>query len=112
METNKISIAIDGPAAAGKSTVAKIVARELSYIYIDTGAMYRAITFKALEQAIPLNNEAEILNILKHTEINLSQGTEGQRVVIEESIERMKFVLKKLRITYLPLHDTASYMKS
>ena len=83
METNKISIAIDGPAAAGKSTVAKIVARELSYIYIDTGAMYRAITFKALEQAIPLNNEAEILNILKHTEINLSQGTEGQRVVID-----------------------------
>src|SRR5690625_1421990 len=83
METNKISIAIDGPAAAGKSTVAKIVARELSYIYIDTGAMYRAITFKALEQAIPLNNEAEILNILKHTEINISQRTEGQCVVID-----------------------------
>ena len=40
----KISIAIDGPAAAGKSTVAKLVAEKLSYIYIDTGAMYRALT--------------------------------------------------------------------
>ena len=41
----KLCIAIDGPAAAGKSTVAKIVARKKSYIYIDTGAMYRAITY-------------------------------------------------------------------
>ncbi|MEB8772470.1 (d)CMP kinase, partial [Bacillus cereus] len=40
----RISIAIDGPAAAGKSTVAKVVAKELSYVYIDTGAMYRTLT--------------------------------------------------------------------
>ena len=48
--TKKISIAIDGPAAAGKSTVAKIVAEKLSYIYIDTGAMYRALTLKAINK--------------------------------------------------------------
>ena len=46
--TKKISVAIDGPAAAGKSTVAKIVAEQFAYIYIDTGAMYRALTLKAL----------------------------------------------------------------
>ena len=45
----RISIAIDGPAAAGKSTVAKVVAK-LSYVYIDTGAMYRTLTYAALEQ--------------------------------------------------------------
>lgn len=44
----RISIAIDGPAAAGKSTVAKRIAERLSYVYIDTGAMYRALTYRAL----------------------------------------------------------------
>lgn len=48
----KISIAIDGPAAAGKSTVAKIAAEKLSYVYIDTGAMYRALTYKTLQEAL------------------------------------------------------------
>ena len=50
----KLRIAIDGPAAAGKSTVAKIVAENLSYIYIDTGAMYRSITYKAIKNDIDL----------------------------------------------------------
>ena len=45
----KISVAIDGPAAAGKSTVAKIVAENFNYIYVDTGAMYRALTYKAFK---------------------------------------------------------------
>lgn len=47
--TKKICIAIDGPAAAGKSTVAKIVAKKLRFVYIDTGAMYRAVTYIALK---------------------------------------------------------------
>lgn len=50
------SIAIDGPAASGKSTVAKELAKKLEYIYIDTGAMYRATTYKALSIGIDLNN--------------------------------------------------------
>ena len=61
----KISIAIDGPAAAGKSTVAKLVAEKLSYIYIDTGAMYRALTFKALKSGAGLENEQELADILQ-----------------------------------------------
>ena len=47
--TKKIQIAIDGPAGAGKSTIAKIAAEKLGYTYIDTGAMYRALTYKALQ---------------------------------------------------------------
>jgi CMP/dCMP kinase len=50
--TKRIIIAIDGPAASGKSTTARRVAQQLGYIYIDTGAMYRAVTFKALQQGI------------------------------------------------------------
>ena len=50
------SIAIDGPAGAGKSTVAKVLAKKLNYVYIDTGAMYRATTYKALSLGVDLNN--------------------------------------------------------
>lgn len=81
--TKKIAIAIDGPAAAGKSTVAKIVANELSYIYIDTGAMYRAITLKALENAVDVNNEQQLVDILETTSIKLVQSEEGQRVLLD-----------------------------
>ena len=48
----KLQIAIDGPASAGKSTVAKLVAKKLGYIYCDTGAMYRAVTYAALKANI------------------------------------------------------------
>lgn len=64
-------IAIDGPAGAGKSTVAKILAQELGYIYIDTGAMYRALTLKALEKGISTDNLSEIANLAKNTTIDL-----------------------------------------
>ena len=64
---NKISIAIDGPAAAGKSTVAKIVAENLSYIYIDTGAMYRALTYKAILNQVDLENEDQLNQLLSDT---------------------------------------------
>ena len=49
----KLQIAIDGPASAGKSTVAKLVATKLGYIYCDTGAMYRAVTYAAIQAKVP-----------------------------------------------------------
>lgn len=82
--TKKISIAIDGPAAAGKSTVAKIVAEKLSYIYIDTGAMYRALTFKAIQQNIDLQDETALLDTLNNTTITLLPGEKGQLVLLDD----------------------------
>ncbi|MGM0845980.1 MAG: (d)CMP kinase [Bacillota bacterium] len=79
----KLRIAIDGPAAAGKSTVAKIVAEKLSYIYIDTGAMYRAITYKAIQNEVDLNDEANLYQLLLHTKIELAPGQEGQLVYVD-----------------------------
>jgi CMP/dCMP kinase len=79
----KIAIAIDGPAAAGKSTVAKIVASKLSYIYIDTGAMYRAITLKALENSVDVHDENSLEVLLKSTDIKLIQQEDGQRVLLD-----------------------------
>jgi cytidylate kinase len=81
----KISIAIDGPAAAGKSTVAKQVAENLSYIYIDTGAMYRAITYKALTKEINIHNEKELSEVLTETTIGLQPSSSGQLVYLDGS---------------------------
>jgi len=88
----KLSIAIDGPAAAGKSTVAKIVAEKLSYVYIDTGAMYRALTYKAIVNQLNLEDEALLLDMLLSTEIKLLPSDNGQLVYLDN-----KDVTKEIR---------------
>ncbi|MEH7355246.1 (d)CMP kinase [Neobacillus drentensis] len=79
----KLSIAIDGPAAAGKSTVAKIVAEKLSYMYIDTGAMYRALTYKAIVNHLNLEEEALLFDMLLSTDIKLLPSDKGQLVYLD-----------------------------
>lgn len=79
----QFQIAIDGPAAAGKSTVAKIAARELGYIYIDTGAMYRSLTYKALHTAADLRSGEALKDLLDSTEIVLRQMEDGQHVSVD-----------------------------
>ncbi|PFV74174.1 cytidylate kinase [Bacillus sp. AFS059628] len=78
----QISIAIDGPAAAGKSTVAKVVAKKLSYVYIDTGAMYRTITYAALEQKVDIENEQQLMEVVKNVKIEFQQGEDTQLVFL------------------------------
>jgi cytidylate kinase len=69
-----ISIAIDGPAGAGKSTVAKIIAESLKFEYIDTGSMYRAFTFKVLERGISVNDIGSIIQELDNTAIDFTNN--------------------------------------
>ena len=71
------SIAIDGPAGAGKSTVAKAVARELGYLYVDTGAMYRTVGLFMLRKGISLREEALVTEKLPDCHIRLSYNEEG-----------------------------------
>ncbi|ALC81434.1 MULTISPECIES: (d)CMP kinase [Bacillus] len=78
----KLSIAIDGPAAAGKSTVAKIVATKKSFIYIDTGAMYRAVTYAAIKNQIDLADENQLAELLKRTTIDLVVESGKQKVFV------------------------------
>ncbi|WBO91800.1 (d)CMP kinase [Bacillus tropicus] len=78
----RISIAIDGPAAAGKSTVAKVVAKKLSYVYIDTGAMYRTLTYAALEQKVDIENEEQLMKVVKNVNIEFQQGENTQLVFL------------------------------
>ena len=64
-----INIAIDGPAGAGKSTVARAVAKKLGILYLDTGAMYRAMALKAMREGIDPNDKEQVLPLLECTEI-------------------------------------------
>lgn len=66
----KISVAIDGPAGAGKSTIAKLVSKRFDLMYINTGAMYRAVALKAQEQNLQPENVQEICNIIKTMEMH------------------------------------------
>lgn len=67
------SVAIDGPAGSGKSTIAKLLAKELNISYIDTGSMYRALAYKAAISDIDLENDLEIEKLLKNTELSMDK---------------------------------------
>jgi len=73
MKKNGLIIAIDGPAAVGKSTLAKLISRELGFLYIDTGAIYRAITWKVLKNNIDVNDENIISDLLLDTSITIKR---------------------------------------
>ena len=79
-----MQIAIDGPAGAGKSTISKFVATELGYLYIDTGAMYRAIGYKAINSGVDLNDEARVSEIAKSTKLELKITESGQGVFVDD----------------------------
>jgi cytidylate kinase len=76
-------IAIDGPAGSGKSTVSKMVARHLGLVYIDTGAMYRALTLKAMRSGTDLEDEGALVEIAKSTEIELGYEDGRQAVLLD-----------------------------
>ncbi|MCM0582252.1 (d)CMP kinase [Weissella diestrammenae] len=82
---NAIQIAIDGPASAGKSTIAKILANDFGYIYVDTGAMYRVVTLAALRAKIDLNDEQAVTQLLPQVDITFAPGEPVQKVFLNET---------------------------
>lgn len=79
-----IQIAIDGPASAGKSTVAKILAKKNGFIYCDTGAMYRALTLAAITKNIDLDSEEALMALLNDIKISFTQEKDGQHVHLND----------------------------
>lgn len=77
-------VAIDGPAGAGKSTVARIVADRLGYLYIDTGAMYRAVAWKVLSAGISISDQRAITALAKRLDIRLEKRDGEQRVLADD----------------------------
>src|SRR5437867_4253604 len=76
--STRLIIAIDGPAGSGKSTVARRVAAILGYLYLDSGAMYRAVALKALQKGIPIDAEEQLEALTLETHIELKSPTAEQ----------------------------------
>ena len=93
----RLNIAIDGPAGAGKSTVARKVAKELSMVYIDTGAMYRALTWLAFEKKINVDEEESLFHLLKESDIRFQN--EGEAILVKMNGEDVTEELRKTDIT-------------
>ena len=74
----RLTIAIDGPAGSGKSSVARLVARTLGYLYLDSGAMYRALALKALRRNVRVDDELQLEELARETQIELKQPTPQQ----------------------------------
>jgi cytidylate kinase len=79
----KLTIAIDGPAGAGKSTIAQRLARILGYTNLESGAMYRALALKAIEQKLPLEDEEALVQLAEHSRIELEPTANGNRVLLD-----------------------------
>ncbi len=77
-------VAIDGPAGSGKSTVSKLVAEKLGLLYIDTGAMYRALTLKAMRQKLNLGDGDELTELARSTKIDLQSISGKLKVIMDE----------------------------
>jgi len=69
------TIAIDGPSAAGKSTIGELLARELNYLYLDTGVMYRAVTVAAMQRGVPVEDDAAVCRLARQVDIQILQPT-------------------------------------
>jgi CMP/dCMP kinase len=80
---DKLIIAIDGPSGSGKSTVGKAIARRLSYLYIDSGAVYRAVGRKALDANTPLEDEASVARLAREANIKLEGDPDHLRVLLD-----------------------------
>lgn len=98
----KLVVAIDGPAAAGKSTVAKMVAKKIGATYIDTGAMYRAVTYFALSQNIDPKDESAVVSLLPILKLDIK---EDERIFLNGTD-----VTKQIRS--IEVNDNVSYVAS
>jgi cytidylate kinase len=99
-------IAIDGPAASGKSTTAKLVAKRLGFLYLDTGAMYRAITLKALECGVGVNDEESLEKLAKNSVITFKNHEGVNRIWLDgrDVSERIREPRVDSNVSYPSMH--------
>ena len=79
----KLTIAIDGPAGAGKSTIASRLARKLGYVNLESGAMYRALALKAIDKDVSFDDEAALLKLAQNARIQLEPTVGGNRTLLD-----------------------------
>lgn len=104
----KINIAIDGPASSGKSTVARILAQDFGFIYTDTGAMYRSITYLALKNHVSLDDEDQLVSLIDQYPISFEKSKEGQDVFAKN--EKITAAIRQADVTNA-VSQVASFKK-
>ena len=99
-------IAIDGPAGSGKSTTAKLVAKKLGFLYLDTGAMYRAITLKALENGVDVNDEKKLEKLTRDSLISFENKDGESRIWLdgEDVSEGIREPRVNRNVSYVSMH--------
>ena len=97
------NIAIDGPSASGKSTIAKVLAKALGFVHIDTGAMYRAVAYDCIKKNIDLDDAAACIEVAKNVKIELLENGEILR------IQFAVIVYLWQHLKYLPLKKFEKY---
>jgi cytidylate kinase len=99
-------IAIDGPAGSGKSTTAKLVARELNFLYLDTGAMYRAITLKALENGLNVNDEEKLEKLAKKSVISFENKAGLDKMFLDgkDVTEKIREPVVNQQVSFVSMH--------
>ncbi len=85
MDISKIRVALDGPGGAGKSTVAKIIAAKMGYVYVDTGALYRTVGLYAMEKGVSKDDEGGIIALLDTIDVRLTYENGEQHVLLNGS---------------------------
>jgi len=100
----RINIAIDGPSAAGKSTIAKELCKKLNYVHLDTGAMYRCTALKAMQEQIAVDDEQAVCDMLKRTDITLTpdgkvflDGADVSKAIREDEVSMRASDVSKLQ---------------
>ena len=111
-DRNQINIAIDGPAGAGKSTVARMVAGQLNYVYIDTGAMYRAVTLMAQRSGIEANDTDALAKLVEQLRIMLKPGEKVQAVFVngEDVTNQLRSREVTLQVSYYAAQESVRSM--
>lgn len=104
-DSSCMNIAIDGPAGAGKSTVARKVAEQLGYVYIDTGSMYRAVTLIAQRAGVTADQTAKLAELVRSLEIELEPGEQGQSVFVNG--ENVTALIRTREVTLQVSHFAA-----
>ncbi len=85
IKMSNITIAIDGPGAAGKSTVAKTLSKELGFLYLDTGALYRAVGYHCLQNGIDVKDEPSVTSTLGSIPLDVKHSADGMRVYLGDT---------------------------
>ncbi|MCH4208182.1 MAG: (d)CMP kinase [Solobacterium sp.] len=100
----RINVAIDGPSAAGKSTISDLLAKKLGYVHLDTGAMYRCVALKALQNGIALDDESALTAMLEQTDIRLTpdgkvylDGTDVSEAIRKDNVSMAASDVSKLK---------------